>query len=101
MNENFPSVMKVAIHFEVALSDGKWLKLLTLLGEASIKKPVFFSSEKLRNPETPPPPSSNLEAPVFSDKDILELGRPPPPPPFRRKIPKYSQFFMIKSLWIE
>ena len=41
-----------------------------------IKKTVFFrkNSEILR----PPPPSSSLEAPVFSDKEILELARPPP-----------------------
>ena len=25
-----------------------------------------------------PPPSSNSEAPVFSDKEILEWARPPP-----------------------
>ena len=59
-----------------------------------MKKTVFFSSEKLQNPETPLPPSSNLEAPVFSDKEILEWARPPPP--FWRKIPKYSQFFFDK-----
>ena len=34
------------------------------LGEASTKKNCFFL-QKNWNPETPPPPSSNLEAPVF------------------------------------
>ena len=43
-----------------------------------INKKNWYFSEKLRNSETPPPPSSNLEAPVFSDKEILELARPPP-----------------------
>ena len=41
-----------------------------------IKKSSFFSqknSEILRTP-----PSSNSEAPVFSDKEISELARPPP-----------------------
>ena len=33
------------------------------------KKNCFFSSE---NPETPPTPSSSLEGPVFSEKEILK-----------------------------
>ena len=42
------------------------LILLSAEVREGIKKTVSFSSEKLRNSETPPP-SSNLEAPVFSD----------------------------------
>ena len=66
--------------------------IATIRGGINKKKLIF--SEKLRNPETPPPPSSSLEAPVFCDKEILELARLPPP--FWQKIPKYSQYFFYE-----
>ena len=70
---------------------------LALRGGIKKIKLVFFrKTPKFWDPPTPP--LSNSEAPFFSDKEISELARPPPP--FWRKIPKYSQFFFITSLWI-
>ena len=57
------------------------------------KKKLFFFSEKLWNSETPPPPLSNSEAPVFSDKEISELARPPP------LLAKNSEIFSVFSWW--
>ena len=39
----------------------------------------------------------NLDAQIFSVKEILDWARPPP---FWRKNPKKSQFFLLKSFWI-
>ena len=50
---------------------------MMMMIRGGIKK-TLFSSEKLRNPENNPLPSSSLEAPFFSDKEILELARRPP-----------------------
>ena len=49
-------------------------------GEQSRNKTVFLLFGKPRNSETPHPPPSNLDAPVFSDKKLLDSDwiRPPP-----------------------
>ena len=58
--------------------NSKALSLTFGLLRRGIKKRLFFFQKNSEILRPHPPPLSNSEAPVFSDKEISELARPPP-----------------------